>query len=395
MNGLADLLGPLSVGDFLSNWWLRRPVLCRGASERFSPLLSWPVLNQILQHHWRETYRFRLAQQGRDLDPATYADHGGYTPRIRAKDITEQLRRGATLSFDAIDELHEPLTRLAESFEAFFKGATKINIYAGWRACHGLDLHRDNQEIFIAQLDGRKRWLLYGFSADNIDRSGLRDRSMPPPGAELDEILTPGSFLYIPRGCYHVALPLNEPTLHLTIGVKNPTEDDLLQWLIERLRATGSAERDLPCLADPAARVEYSTRLRMALVQGLEQDLVAQYLIEAGSNFKPRPIFNLPWSATGGGLPPGTDFHVRLNARAPLTVQDAAAGAAIVVRQGGHAYRLPRSATAILDALGDGRPHRLDRLIDAVAPRFDEPIVRVLVAMLVKHEIVLLTDGGT
>src|SRR5436190_1001044 len=231
MNGLADLLGPLSVGDFLSNWWLRRPVLCRGASERFSPLLSWPVLNQILQHHWRETYRFRLAQQGRDLDPATYADHGGYTPRIRAKDITEQLRRGATLSFDAIDELHEPLTRLAESFEAFFKGATKINIYAGWRACHGLDLHRDNQEIFIAQLDGRKRWLLYGFSADNIDRSGLRDRSMPPPGAELDEIFTPGSFLYSRRGCYHVALPQDGPTLHRTIGVQHPTEDGLVQGL--------------------------------------------------------------------------------------------------------------------------------------------------------------------
>jgi ribosomal protein L16 Arg81 hydroxylase len=394
---LAELLDPLPVSEFLCRHWLQRHLLCRGAPERFSGLLSWPILNQILEHHWRETYRFRLARHGRDLDPASYTDQGGYTPRIRARAITEQLRCGATLSFDAIDEVHGPLTRLAESFEAFFRGATKINIYAGWRTCHGLDLHRDNQEIFIAQLDGRKRWLLYGFSVDGRDRSQLRDHSVPPPGAERDEILTAGDFLYIPRGCYHVALPLNEPTLHLTIGVKNPREDDLLQWLVDRVRATGAAERDLPCLADQAERVAWSDRLRSALRHGLDEDLVAQYLAETGSNFKPRPVFNLPWSATAEGLPPGQDFLVRLNAaRAPLLVQADPGGSAVVVRHGGHAYRFPRSVTAILDQLG-GTPQPIGRVIDAVAGRLDETVVRLLMAMLVKHDIVAVpapdTDG--
>ena len=125
--------------------------------------------------------------------------------------MTDQLRRGATLSFDGADEVHEPLRRLAESFEAFFHGGTQVNIYAGWRALHGLDLHRDNQEIFILQLDGRKRWLLYGSSVDEVNRSELTDRSVPPRGALLDQILGPGDLLYIPRGCYHVAVPMNEP----------------------------------------------------------------------------------------------------------------------------------------------------------------------------------------
>jgi ribosomal protein L16 Arg81 hydroxylase len=384
---LAALLDPLPVAKFLSSHWLQRHVLCRGAASRFSELLSWPVLNQILQHHWRETFRFRLARQGRDLDPASYTDQGGFTPRIRAGEITEQLRLGATLSLDAIDELHEPLTRLAESFEAFFHGGTKINIYAGWRACHGLDLHRDNQEIFIAQLDGRKRWLLYGFGADDVDRSQLRDRSIAPAGAELDEILTPGDLLYIPRGCLHVALPLNEPTLHLTIGVKNPREADLLRWLVDRLRTTGAAERDLPCLAAPAERVEYSTRLRAALLNGLEADLVAQYLAATGSNLKPRPVFNLPWSATPEGLPPGKDVSLTLNRRTPLSVH-ADGSAAVILRHGGNAYRLPRGVTAILDELEGGAGQPIGRLIEAVASRFDEETVRLLLAMLVKHDIV-------
>ena len=128
---LSSLLAPASVDEFLSSHWQTQSFFCRGPADRFSALLSWTELNQILAHHWRETFRFRLALQGRDLDPASYADLEGSTPRVRSKDVTDHLRRGATLSFNAIDELHEPLTRLAECFEAFFRGGTKINIYAG------------------------------------------------------------------------------------------------------------------------------------------------------------------------------------------------------------------------------------------------------------------------
>src|SRR5439155_26715869 len=277
---LSTLLAPVSVDEFLSRYWLKEHLFCRGSAERFSGLLSWAALNELLEHHWRETFRFRLACQGRDLELASYADLDGFTPRIRSKDVTDHLRRGATLSFDAIDELHAPLTHLAKSFEAFFRGGTKINIYAGWRALHGLDLHRDNQEIFILQLDGRKRWLLYGYSVDGVDRIDLEKRSVPPAGAVFDEILQPGDLLYIPRGCYHVAVPMNEPALHLTLGVKNPRGMDLVLWMVDRLRASVIANRDLPYLAGAAERLRYSEALRKALLQDLEQDLVEQYFSE-------------------------------------------------------------------------------------------------------------------
>src|SRR5713226_8436987 len=274
---LSALLAPVSVDEFLSRYWLKQYLFCRGSADRFSGLLSWTALNQILEHHWRETYRFRLACQGRDLEPASYADLGGFTPRIRSKDVTDHLRRGATLSFDAIDELHAPLTCLAESFEAFFRGGTKINVYAGWRALHGLDLHRDDHEIFILHVDGRKRWLLYGFSVDGIDCGELSRASVPPAGALADLVLEPGDLLYIPRGCYHVAVPMNEPALHLTLGVKNPRGIDLLLWMVERLRASDVGDRDLPYLAGAAERLRYSEALRNALLGGLAPDLVEQY----------------------------------------------------------------------------------------------------------------------
>lgn len=388
---LGALLAPVSVSSFLSTYWCKQHLFCRGSRDRFSALLSWTDLNRILEHHWRETRRFRLARQGCDLDPASYADFGGYTPRIRAKDVTDHLRCGATMSFDAIDELHEPLTRLATSFEAFFRGGTKINVYAAWRAMHGLDLHRDNQEIFILQLDGRKRWLLYGFSIEGVDRSNLQKTSVPPDGAELDDMLEPGDLLYIPRGCYHVAVPMDEPALHLTIGVKNPREIDLLTWLVDRLRAGGAADRDLPCFADAAERVCYSNRLRAALLDGFEADLVEQYLTETGSNLKPRPSFSLPWSATPERLPRSGHFFIRLNGRPRLTLTTDAHPGAIEVRDRGRTYRFPRGMRWIIERLDDSTPLSIGGLIDAVASQLDEETVRLLVAMLVKDDLVSIT----
>src|SRR5437870_9418280 len=99
---LSTLLSPVSVDEFTSRYWLREHLFCDGSADRFAGLLSWTTLNEILAHHWREPHRFRLACQGRDLEPSSYSDTGISNPRIRPTAISHQLRRGAPLSFDAI-----------------------------------------------------------------------------------------------------------------------------------------------------------------------------------------------------------------------------------------------------------------------------------------------------
>jgi len=386
---LAALLAPVSVDEFLANYWLQQHLFCRGARDRFAHLLSWTTLNEILNHHWRETYRFRLACQGRDLTVSSYADPDGFTPRIRVGDVTDHLRRGATLSFDAIDELHEPLSRLAGEFETFFRGGTKINIYAGWRSLHGLDLHRDNQEIFILHMDGRKRWLLYGDSVEGIDRTTLSTASVPPAGPILDEVLHPGDLLYIPRGCYHVAVPMNEPALHLTLGVKNPRGIDIALWLIERFRARPVAGQDIPFLGSTEERSRFSEEVRRALLEGLDADLVEQYFIETGSNLKPRPSFGLPWSATPEGLPPDDDLLLTLKGH-PHVV-DSNDDGAVQVRDGRRQYRFPRGVSRIIEQLDRGETLAIDRLVERLDPPIDAATVRMLVGMLARHGLVTVS----
>jgi cupin superfamily protein len=328
---LSALLAPVSLDDFLSRCWLKQHLVCSGSPERFSHLLSWSTLNEILARHWREPFRFRLACQGRDLDPASYTDVGGVSPRIRAKEVTDSLRSGATLVFQGIDELHAPLRQLAESFEAFFRASTNVNVYAGWRALHGLDLHCDDQEIFILHLDGPKRWLVYGFSIDRVDRSQLTSASVPPEGAVLDRVLRAGDLLYLPKGCYHVAVPMNEPTLHLTVSVKM-----------------------------------------------------------TASSGKRRPSFSLPWSATPELLPSDGNFLVTLIDSFVVMDTDSDSRA-MELRCGDRRYRFPRSTQRILEQLQPRVPRPFARIVDAVADQLDEAMVRVLLAMLVREDLVAIT----
>jgi len=317
---LATLVEPVPAGDFLERYWRRHHLFCPGRADRFAALLPWPVLNGILARHWRETYRFRLAKEGSDLDPSSYADLGGSTPRIRPRDMTEALRCGATLAFHAIDEIHEPLTRMAEAFERLFGASTQINVYAGWRALHGLDVHRDDEEVFVLQVDGRKRWRLHGFE-------------QPSGDASFDQVLGPGNLLYIPQGCYHVAVPMDEPTLHLTVGIKMPREGD------------------------------------------------------AGSNVAARPSFSLPWSATAGRLPPGRDFLLRVTRSEPMEVTSRDS-ASMELRCGNQAYRFPRIMEQIIERIDQATPVSMRDLVDALAGDLDEEAIRLLVAMLVKADLV-------
>ena len=385
---LSALVAPVPLDEFLSRYWRQQHLFSRGPADRFAALISWADINAILEHHWRETFRFRLARQGRDLDPASYADLDGYTPRVRAHDLTEHLRRGATLSFDAVDEVHEPLTRLARVFEGFFRAGTKINIYAGWRAVHGLDLHRDNQEIFILHVDGRKRWLLYGRSIDHVDCRDLAASSVPPAGAVLDEILQPGDLLYIPRGCYHLAVPVEEPALHLTLGVKNPRGSDLLNWIVQRLGTHDIAGGDVPLTGDALERRRFSDALRRALDAACEGDLVEQYVAETGSNVKPRPSFNLPWSATIDGLPAG-DFSVALEDGVRVAPHGSA-DSSIEVACGRRSYRFPRRMAWLIGQLDSSAPVPIGSLVAAAAGRMDAEDVRILVGMLASCDLVAI-----
>src|SRR2546423_11163124 len=123
---LEHLLSPLTVDEFLENYWGRTFRHVSGAPDKFSHLFPWHRLNEALEQHRLDFPRIRLTRDGERLRPSCYIRHTksrdkrAAVPRVRYDKLTEELNKGATLVLDAVDELHEPLRALAEALELFF-----------------------------------------------------------------------------------------------------------------------------------------------------------------------------------------------------------------------------------------------------------------------------------
>src|SRR3954447_25888016 len=214
---LAEVLTPFSVGEFTQKYFGKRFFHSPGTPGRFAGLLPWSDLNQLLRHTRLDVPRLRLMQEGKAVPPESFITYQASrrrpdlrVPRLRSASLTKHLRDGATLIVDAVDELCQPVTELAEDMECALRTRIQVNMYAGWRRSHGFDLHWDDHDVLILQVSGRKHWKVYPMSrAHPLPQDNTR--KFPPPDAPLWEgLLDDGSMLYIPRGWWHVALPLDE-----------------------------------------------------------------------------------------------------------------------------------------------------------------------------------------
>jgi ribosomal protein L16 Arg81 hydroxylase len=144
-------------------------------------------------------------------------------PRLKSAELTRELREGATLVLDNVDELYRPIRRVAESLERIFRVRIQVNSYSGWRSSHGFDVHWDDHDVFVLQVAGSKHWKIYGATRRYPLARDVELADNAPTEILWEQTLRNGDLLYIPRGWWHVATPLDEPTLHLTVGVGNPT----------------------------------------------------------------------------------------------------------------------------------------------------------------------------
>jgi hypothetical protein len=351
--------------------------------------LPWQQLNEILSRHRLDFPRLRLMQDGKSLPTSSYLRHttGGRhkvsIPRLRSVPLTKHLREGATLVLDAVDELYEPLEELSRDLELCFREHIQINAYAGWQTSRGFDLHWDDHDVFILQVTGRKRWSVYGMTRPYPLARDIEPGARPTKAPLWEETLVDGDFLYIPRGCWHVAMPLAEPTLHLTVGIHNRTGIDLLHWLADRMRSSEVFRRDLPRLSDITARAEHLQSLREELLAQWDLGLLDRYYADLDQQALPRAQMSLPWSATAGILPLANDVLVRWTAPRPLDPRVEAGVIEFACQQ--KRWRFAPEALHILRALASRRVCSVKELCELSKGQLEEQTVRALLSELVQH----------
>ncbi|HEV2859862.1 MAG TPA: cupin domain-containing protein [Pyrinomonadaceae bacterium] len=395
---LAKLLAPLAPEDFLASSWGRGLRHVRGGAGKFARLMPWAALNEILRRHRLDFPRLRLAKDGKSLPASDYLRYatGGprrtSIPRLKHAELNKHLRGGATLVLDAVDELHAPVEELAAALEQLFREHVQVNLYAGFQTSRGFDLHWDDHDVFILQVAGRKRWSVYGMTRPFPISNDIEAAGRPEHKPVWQETLEDGDLLYIPRGWWHVAEPLAEPTLHLTVGVHKRTGLDLLRWLSDRMRASEIFRRDLPRLGDSRERARHAAALREELLNALDDGVVERFFREHDAQAEPRAALSMPWSATGDGLPPNPSAVVRWAAPRPVEMKEEGGAVEFVCVK--KRWRFAPAALHVLRPLAERRVLSVAELCEEARGSLDEKTVRTFVGELLLNGLVAVSEDG-
>lgn len=288
----------LSVPEVLS---LREESRARhfkgGDAGRFGPLLGIDDLDAFLRTDAARAPRVTMADSSRNGSAAVpddlFTDEDG---RINPVELFRLFDAGATLVVSQFHEMHPPLARFCRGLEKVFLHAVQANIYLTPPGAQGFRTHYDTHDVLVLQVSGRKAWrvwddMLMPHATRNTPWDGATHRA-DPAGAK-DVLLEAGDVLYVPRGVAHDASVQegSEPSLHVTVGLLEPSWADALRAAIDQM------ERQQPALrqsfrtwriGDPAVRAGLveAARERFAAVANEEaMDLVAmRFLQQLGSD---------------------------------------------------------------------------------------------------------------
>jgi JmjC domain len=168
---------------------------------------------------------FRLAKASDKLAASSYSGDISWRPEpftgvADVPRVLDEVDRGATVVLQGLHLTHHPLAVYSRELEARLGHPVQTNAYLTPRQSQGLPVHHDTHDVFVLQVSGTKRWLVYDPVLELPLREQRYDPELGPPGETvLDVVLGPGDTLYLPRGWLHQALTSDDDSLHLTVGV--------------------------------------------------------------------------------------------------------------------------------------------------------------------------------
>ncbi|MEU4567819.1 cupin domain-containing protein [Micromonospora sp. NPDC023956] len=243
---------------FAAAHWGRTPLLSRADElpnpAGFTDLFSPADADELLSRRGLRTPFLRVARDGQLVPVARWTGGGGagaeIGDQVLDERILEQYADGATLVLQGLHRTWPALIDLARDLGLAVGQPLQVNAYLTPPGNQGFATHYDTHDVFVLQVDGRKRWRIHPpVLPDPLERQPWGGRAdevsaTAEGAAALDVVLAPGDALYLPRGWLHSAQAQESSSLHLTIGVRALTRYAIVEELLAlaaedpRLRAT-------------------------------------------------------------------------------------------------------------------------------------------------------------
>jgi ribosomal protein L16 Arg81 hydroxylase len=243
---LARVLAPVGADEFLAEYWEQKPLsLARGEDGRFDELLSAADAETLVCSSGIRYPAFRLVKAGEKLDLRDYTVDlawrpAAFTGAAEVQRVLAEFEAGATIVLQALHLHWRPLAEFSRALEARLGHPIQANAYYTPRRSQGLPVHHDTHDVFVLQVAGEKRWLVYEPALELPLKDQRYSAELGEPGEPVDDlVLAPGDTLYLPRGWLHEALTSESDSLHLTIGV------NVYTWLDAFKAALAACEHDV------------------------------------------------------------------------------------------------------------------------------------------------------
>jgi JmjC domain len=375
LNCLDRILSPVSAREFLDKSWGCQFVHVEGAKDKFRHLFSWNQLNTVLEQYPFEPPRMSLVKAGREINAERYLflerlRGQAHVKRLRTTELTNELKKGATLILNCADEVSPALRELCAGLEAIFRVYIFVNLYVAFKNDNGFPLHWDDQDTFILQVYGRKRWQVFEPTRLHPLRED-HEKPSQPSTTVWDGILQEGGLFHIPRGWWHVAYPVTEPSLHLTVSITSPTGLDLLRWYVDGLRAAPEIRANLPLLKSHQDRHKYAETLK-GFLNAWTPDVIERFIAHRDASVTPRPLMRLPGSVT---MEPAVDEDgwFRLSSPQAVVMSRESRSNGVTCKFGRKLWQCSENFLPALILLNDGKVHSFYELA-AMMNRADDQL---------------------
>jgi len=325
--------------QFATDTWSRRPLLSTSAElpGGFEDLLTLDDVDELVSRRGVRTPFLRIAKDGQVVDAARFTRSGGAGAQIadQVSDdrVLELFAEGCTLVLQGLHRLWPPLVDFAAAMATDLGHPVQVNAYITPAQSQGFSAHYDVHDVFVLQLAGTKRWVIYPpVHTDPLRTQPWTDRRTDVAHAaeglpDIDAVLKPGDALYLPRGWLHSATAAGEVSAHLTVGIHSLTRFTIVEALLAQAAEDPALRRSLPMGVDPtdAASMEAEIRATIAglgaVLEGVDAARVADRVRrQLWTAVRPAPLSPIAQAAAAAQLTAASSIRVRAHLRHTVEV---------------------------------------------------------------------------
>jgi len=280
---LEELVAPLPEAEFLSLLRSRKLAHLRGRDAgRHSVLLNWEQLLGLIERgeHPKSLVEFKVAKESVMVPPEHWLVRVGNENRVDTVKLKKFIDDGFSLIITPIDGHVPALATLRDNIRARVSEQIKVGVIVTAGKGGAFKLHYDPEDLIILQVEGTKRWRIYGPPVVN-PVMGMPSPEPPPETSPIfDDVLKPGDILFVPGGNWHHCENGPARSLHLGIFFTPPTAWHAIKKLTSQLITEENFTKPITRLADAEERAALEADVKRRAIELINQLEFDDFLVD-------------------------------------------------------------------------------------------------------------------